>query len=254
MASPSHNNSLSASLALCPCCRTNPENFDHLFFCPALQEKRHSLRQYLRASHGSNATHQGQEAFQLCLHQWLQGLTPTQSLNTFPHLQGPIEAAIRSQTQIGWNNVFRGFISSRWTEVFAISHYPTAPPNYETGLNRSTSIITNLATFVEHLWQERNDILHRSNTDTARKAANSLQTATIDYLYTRMEEVLAGDRHLFHRPRLRTQMLGSSSKRRWIRSARNALNRAQTQRNSGQTKLTQFFQTISLLSGRRQLA
>jgi hypothetical protein len=235
---------LSAAIAICPCCKSEPETHDHLFFCTALAAKRHSLRQYLQASHGNTATHTGQAAFQQCIQAWLRGDTPTQPHHNFSHLKGPIDEAIHAQTKIGWGNAFRGFLGTKWTTAFSISHYSSAPQDYDTGLNRSTSILHNLALFVEHLWQERNDILHRSNDETGRKAAHTLQNATIDFLYTRSEEVLAGDRHLFHRPRLRTQMLGSSMKRRWIRSARQALHRARNQRAAGQTQLTSFFPTI----------
>jgi hypothetical protein len=236
-------------VAQCPCCSQESETYDHLFFCRGLQNKRASLNHYIRSSSAHTNLHKSQEIFQHCIIQWLKGTQPTQPEHNFFHLREPIDDAIRSQHQIGWNNVFRGFISTKWTDAFSISHWPNAPTDHEAGLQRTTSSIYNLAQYAEQIWQERNAILHQQQDEQGKQMAHNVQTTTIDFLYTQADEVLAGDRHLFHRPRLRTQMLSHSSKRRWIRAVRHALRRAKDLRTSGQTMLTQYFSTLPSPTG-----
>jgi hypothetical protein len=61
-------------------------------------------------------------------------------------------------------------------------------------------ILNDLETFAD-IWHARNEILHKTQEEQGRKAAHTQQRSTIENLYTRSGEVLAGYLHLFHRPR-----------------------------------------------------
>ena len=101
-------------------------------------------------------------------------------------LKGSIEEkvtlAIKEQTDIGWKNVRRGFISKKWAEIQ--QEYDTSKKLQPKQWN--TTIIQWLLEYSWEMWKERNQALHGTNMKETREKRLEQLRREVGYLYSRV--------------------------------------------------------------------
>ena len=92
-----------------------------------------------------------------------------------------INATLQEETEIGWPNLFRGFLSDTWGFArFTISSIPTSLQSYSLAFSRNT--IPALPNNSIAVWNGRNTVLHEAIIET-EAIANAGTNAEIRILY-----------------------------------------------------------------------
>ena len=177
------------------------------------------------------------------IHHWSTGTsTPFNPdlLSHFPrHLIPYIADSLRSQSEIGWHQALKGYISTHWTILASFSMAPKAGPDNTAAGRRIKAILRGLHDYTRRLWQHRNSVLH--STDIQEMAdIRSQAIAEIKYYHSNPSLLLSTDQH--HCNRSLSQLLSSSAatRRRWLRIVKRSSVEL-TKDGTRQTVLTSFF-------------
>lgn len=223
----------------CPYCRT-PEDFRHLVTCPdpRAQTSRYKAMMVLRKSFGST---QGAAALMLAIKTWT--LDPTTTVNVSCgslSFKSAIDRAVKSQSDIGWENVFRGLISEDWGQIYSATN-STAPEARRTdGKTFLTKAIQALQEYSLVIWKHRNEVLHAagsSGLDIVHAALNQ----SIRQLYSIRSSLSPILQSYFNLPLADRLKTSPRHRKRWLRLAQLASSHASAT-GSQQSLLPTYFQ------------
>jgi hypothetical protein len=84
-----------------------------------------------------------------------------------------LHGLVNSQARIGWDNLFKGRISTEWSNLQAVhlrsTENPTKPrPAYRTASYWASCMIQQIVYFTLNTWQIRNDKLHEDRVESER--------------------------------------------------------------------------------------
>ena len=235
------------SSSSCPRCGQAPEDQDHILRChsPQATSARYNALVTLRSSVvtkcGSSRTW---TVFHERFTSWLvDGESPSSTVShqqdMTPATRDLLLQALSEQTQIGWSQASRGYLSGKWL----LAQHSEFPRAVLQGLKRTwfKSVISSLWRFHTTMWEHRNSILHAA-TISARAIWESPIDTKIQQLCDIQESFAATDRVLFSTP-LQTRLQTSRrSKKHWLILVSRYQLTTKNRRIGDQPLLTHFFQ------------
>ena len=130
-----------------------------------------------------------------------------------------IDDALCSQTLIGWENLLRGFISSKWGRIYTSSDTTRPDDRCSDAIPRLVNAIRALHRYTLALWTGRNLILHEHS-----QLSTSIVHAAMDHDIAQMYAISAtfSDhlRSYFGRPLEARLRQSPRQRRRWLRLVR----------------------------------
>lgn len=242
------------NISLCPCCYQQTETQQHMILCELNPKRPEALRELSTGGSSYKENHNFTMAMTDCIEQWLYDTTRSPSIATSnnpaiydrqdpilpPHMQNILHEAIHEQYTIGWMNLFRGYISSKWFKL-AASHMVNAeaPLQPSEGRRRLGVILQRIQLFVNHVWTGRNDMLHRRNKDEEARFL-SLEAAEIRHYFTQPHLLPVHTQHYCTGSVLHILRSSPANRRRWLRRVRRA--RADLITNQlRQARITSYF-------------
>ena len=243
-------------VSMCPCCRKATETTYHLLQCTFNKGRSKALAEFKTNVRAKEANRFG-KVFADVVMQWLHDPLVTPSLegsldHTINYNYHPqkykalIQKAIQAQTQIGWLNLLKGYISTTWHELAStdFSHPEDEPTNRDDGSHRIARVLRALQTLTHTIWIERNNALHNKQEEQSRYQKTALDAEIANY-HADTAALPAADRH-YCDTRLDVLLRRSPSyKRRWIYRVRRAREMFKITGASNQTKLTKYYQRSS---------
>jgi hypothetical protein len=205
----------------CPYCK-HAEDFTHMLTCvePRALKFRYDatipLRKVLSdAGDGGSALLRALKAWTLNPFAPLT-LNPTDAAIS---IQGSIDRAMESQTQIGWPNFFRGFLSLDWGQVY--SNTDTTPLDVRRQQSEKTlaAVIMAAQDYTLAIWRSRNAVLHESGSDSL-DIVNAALNHSISQLYALQSTLSPVLRSYFILPLDDRLRRSPRQRKRWLRLAR----------------------------------
>jgi hypothetical protein len=158
-----HSQDKSDTIRACPYCAL-PEDFVHLLSCtaPRALKFRYDAYEILRKALNTSA----EDQFLLrAVKQWT--LTPTDDLVLTPGVSGSqssIDRVLRTQSSIGWTNLFRGFLSVEWGSLTATPDSSVTIDDHTANVTHHLSVVIRaLQDYSLAIWKSRNDVLHAND-------------------------------------------------------------------------------------------
>jgi hypothetical protein len=102
-----------ASIGFCPCCKTTLEDHDHVLRCPSQASTRYLALQEIRSSIEQTTSPAGPVLWAGLAH-WLNHPNEPLSIGTSRYsgtTQLLVQQALHEQERIGWDKLFRGYLS-----------------------------------------------------------------------------------------------------------------------------------------------
>ena len=235
----------------CPCCSAPQEDFVHLLTCTstAMQSHRYSNLTTCLRQLDSIPPYNPPVANSLrnAIHAWIKqpSITPQFIATGIPiHLRNLVQQSFIEQNDIGWDNLFRGYISKTWAKAFATR--PNGHCQQQNIENYSNIIISVFQQYSISTWEARNKILHDNSPDN-----HALVNATINHKITNIYSSLPHypltlrDMQLFEP--LAT-LLGQSTRYRtqWLHQATMLLESSQRRSLLCQHLITNYYNFDSL--------
>jgi hypothetical protein len=146
---------------------------------------------------------------------------------------------MQEQEQIGWNLVFRGYVSTAWV----VAQHQEHPSATIQGLRQQwlKPVIRELWVAVISQWEKRNEILHSLN-PTSMLIKESATDAKIRTLYLVKDTFAHSDQVLFNIPLNQRLRLPQRAKKQWIALASRYHPTTTARRKGQQPLITKFFQ------------
>ena len=210
---------------LCPLCLTVPETQDHIYCCSSPDATKHraaawqccleTLRTKGKTSrHILDAFDSGGTIFlQLPPRPVLYTTRPVPAILTTSF--GSAQAA---QDDIGWQYIFRGFISQEWGTTQALySHHIEKPTAHWSVEHWKRIVVAALLEFGHSLWKYRNDTkFGKDKQDTARLLRAQLELR-VSNRYASKPYLLPKFVHVFEKPLLVQLRQGNRALSAWLR-------------------------------------
>lgn len=245
------------SMFKCPCCRAHDETQQHLLLCACNPARAKAIKALQTASKKSDGTKFSQVLGDI-LQQWLTRPDHTPSLETRinPFLRYEyypqeyvdlIHTALAEQKEIGWLNMFRGFLTEKWHQV-ASSHFgPDDKPdeiiNRNDGANRVHRMIKIIYTFTHDIWHGRNEALHGIHNDKETQRLSALDTEITQY-HSEPSLVLTDDKFYCETSLQRLLSSSTANKRRWLLRVKASRGR-KAALHTQQPRITKFFTPLA---------
>jgi hypothetical protein len=177
----------------CPYCKS-AEDFQHLLTCKAPRTLKFrydgmmKLRKALNGTQGSSAILRAMKAWTLDLETAVAVSAGTKAYKY------AVTSALESQMDIGWEHIFRGFISLEWGRCINTSRSETHP------LDKSgVEIHQGLPGLYTFLWKGRNDVLHKAGSECLASVHATLNH-DISQMYAICNTFSPILRSYFHKP------------------------------------------------------
>jgi len=171
----------------CPCCRDTLETFDHVFQCQDAKTRQN--RDLLLGKLGTYLAQIGTPtSITQCI---LAGATwwttdakslPTNPIASIRPDTWKVTIAFSSQTSIGWDQLFRGRISSKWEDAFRYLQKPTDPKDLSSRWARR--LIRRLFDISLEFWSFRNGVLHGTTVEEAKVLSRERIHVRVTEAYT----------------------------------------------------------------------
>jgi hypothetical protein len=176
------------NLWLCPCCKQAKDTIPHLLQCCSNPEFNSSLEN-LREDICKSETHPVRHLIYAGI--WHFSSQPdtllTPDLESYPtHLRPLISEALASQSEIGWYQATKGFLSKKWLELASQSMFQIGLLDDNKGLTCMKSIMRAIHDHSIRIWKSRNQVLH-SKDDEELDRIRSVVTAEITLLHGQPE-------------------------------------------------------------------
>jgi hypothetical protein len=237
----------SLALSNCPCCNLEDETQEHIITCrdhrmrAARFKALTTLRSKIVTTKGSSTTW---TILHNCLVHWSETKEPPSIDRMVLHIKDPrfvpqIRRAMQEQEQIGWNLVFRGYVSTAWV----VAQHQEHPSATIQGLRQQwlKPVIRELWVAVISQWEKRNEILHSLN-PTSMLIKESATDAKIRTLYLVKDTFAHSDQVLFNIPLNQRLRLPQRAKKQWIALASRYHPTTTARRKGQQPLITKFFQ------------
>ena len=221
----------------CPNCNTRQyETEDHIMRCP--NEEISSARELAlveltiamsRVETPPDITH----AIMYGIEKWIEQernrrnptpiLWPPTNYRYDPVKHRHIADAFESQCNIGWDEMIRGRISTKWGDIMQKHYHTTKAPR---ALNRETwenMMISNLWTIFDNTWKARNGLLHGKNDTETRELLNTKLNKSIQDMYKYDRHTISPyDRRLLQTPLTTILHKNTAYKQAWLKSIQTA--------------------------------
>jgi hypothetical protein len=238
----------------CPCCTDHIETQQHLLQCrrnPARVKAINSITSATKKSEGKNKFFLVIGDF---ITQWLsnpeQPPSLTHRINPFlrhetypPEYVTLINTALTEQADIGWLNMFRGFLTDKWHQLassyFSLEDGSTEIINRGDGANRVYRVIKLLYNLTTDLWLGRNEVLHGIAKDHEIKRVSALDSE-ITKFHSEPDLVLIDDQFYCETSLRRLLRSSTANKRRWLLRVKASRARKATLLHQ-QPRITKFF-------------
>ena len=178
-----HLNKLDNGKRTCPCCTSLQEDRDHIMRCQSAARSRWRRELMVKLSEACAKHHTYEPLKRLLLTAVRQWLYPEENpLDEPPHCdryEEELHPLIRTQTKIGWRQIFNGRFCQQWSDIqsehlYCIRHHLSV--KNQTGQNWQVAIITVLWEQWYDLWKMRNDDIHGKDA-VARAIADKREVA-----------------------------------------------------------------------------
>ena len=161
-------------------------------------------------------------------------------LTAYPlHMREKVRKVANSQSDIGWDNALKGFLSKEWTALAACHLIEPSTLDFQTAHNRMTRVLKDLHHYTRQLWSTRNEALHSTESESMA-AIRSITQAEIKHYYHHQDLLQFEDRYLFHNSLDHIFQSSQSTQSRWLQRACASAKRRK-QSNNSQQLITQFF-------------
>ena len=230
----------------CPFC-TSAEDFQHLLTCTAPRAQKFRYDGMMKLRKALDGT-QGGAAILRAIKAWT--LDPAIAVATSAGAKSyehAVSRAMASQHAIGWENIFRGFISIEWGHIYTAED--KTPP--EMRRTRSVSLVSKyIKAFQDYtlfLWKSRNDVLHEAGSDGLSSVHASLNH-DISQMYALRDTFSPILQSYFRKP-LEDRLKGTPRQRaRWLQLAQIATSHSSAA-GSRQTMVSHFFKHAPSTTG-----
>ena len=171
----------SALESRCPYCDQS-ETFVHLLTCSAPRAQKFRYDGLLVLGKALSGSQSG-SALLGSLKAWL--LAPTAEVKITPatvRLAPAIVEALASQALIGWEHLFRRFVSSAWLGLHMVSKQTETTDGYAQASSEVARMIAALQDFTIYVWHHRNNVLHETGSPE-REALHATLNHNITQMY-----------------------------------------------------------------------
>ena len=156
-------------------------------------------------------------------------------------IQRFVTRAYQEQDDIGWENLFRGYITSQWGQT--TFEHMTYQQRYTRAHEFNKKAITAILEYTEAIWAKRNDILHADTAET-EAITHARVNAQIKEIYTNKEFYNDHERQFFKIPKQFILRRPLRAKRRWLFTVQPIVDRAQKRSTrSTQTTINTYLPT-----------
>ncbi|KAI2493732.1 hypothetical protein MHU86_20802 [Fragilaria crotonensis] len=229
-----------ATMAQCPCCRTEVETSAHVLHCRMNPDRDLALREF-RMKMTPTEYHPIFTLLKEGIVAWFEDHEYEPDQTVFPRkMRDTIHTALCDQAIIGWGNAVKGYLSVEWRYLAELDTYDNVKEKpLGVGFSTLNSILCHVHHLTQRLWKSRNEDLHKSD-DQALKDIRDSETREIRDMYDHPERLQAGDRHNCDQPIESILKKSPATRRRWLQYTR--MSRARMLKDGQrQLLLTQFF-------------
>ena len=163
-----------------------------------------------------------------------QKSTPTCALIE-GELNNELQQAIIEQTEIGWQNIRRGFISRRWSRVQTI-YTKNGQQKGHLPRNWSKTLVSKILEVSWAMWTERNKALHVTNSKERKEKLRDKLIGRMEYLYKQSKILLSYNKeeieYVFRVPLKKRKKHGIVAMEAWLKMATSVLEKAEIRANS----------------------
>lgn len=240
-----YSESSAEQLALCPCCLETAESNEHFMRCQKNDARTSGINLIL--------SDKAEKSPHLCRRLAVEGIkfwhtTGTNdfrpTLKSFPrHMWKVISNVVRQQSNIGWDNLLKGYLSKAWTDLAAFDNIDEQEFDVPRAHTRLKRLVKDIHSYTRNMWLFRNEKLH-SHKNTAAETVWSTTQAEIKHFYFKRELVSFEDQHLFRFSLDQLLRSSRSTQTRWLRRAKASAKRKRVESNS-QTLITRYFKTVT---------
>ena len=118
------------------------------------------------------------------------------NIEVYPkHLHSLISEALESQSEIGWRQATKGFLSARWRDLASKSMFQIYSHDDAKGMTSMRSIMSAIHAYCIQIWLSRNQVLH-STDDADLEKIRSAEMAEITLLHGQPDLMSMADRYL----------------------------------------------------------
>ena len=237
----------------CPCCRAASETQLHMLQCTSNPARQKALIALRKASHKGDGT-DFLKVFGDIFEQWLvhpehipclaNRLNPFLRQDQFPDdYSRLIQLALAEQQVIGWINMCRGFLSTKWYHL-ASSHIcpddSTKIEHRNDGANRVHLLaLKTVHSLTMALWTGRNEALHGCALEDEQRRLTVVDMEIQKY-HSESDLILTDDKFYCETSLEKLLRSSSANKRRWLLRVKASRNRKAAMQ-SLQPKITKFF-------------
>jgi len=194
---------------LCPSCQREDETSEHFFICQH-RDRKEAFTQL--KSNLTKLTIQHQLHPSVFTSLWL-GLTATRMKMPYPDiipdLPQELRPAVKDQTRIGWEQLYKGRVTYQWAHAIDLLH-PGLPLS---GCTVIVKILTTVWTYLLQIWQIRNQHLHN---DAGKLSLPDYRQAVQTMFDQRHQLPPAAQEAVFNRPIEQILALPPAAIREWI--------------------------------------
>ena len=205
----------------CPYCQL-AEDFVHLLTCAAPRALKFRYDAMIPLRNTLADSGDGGDALLRAVKVWT--LTPLVSVIIDPeveayNIQAQVDRAMASQAEIGWTNLFRGFVSNEWATVYPTPDLLTTDERRERSDKQLKATIRALQDYSLAIWQSRNAVLHEATSASQAIVHASLNHA-ISQLYS-LQSTFSPILQSYFTVPLEVRLCRSPRlRKRWLRLAR----------------------------------
>ena len=128
-----------------------------------------------------------------------------------------VSAALQSQTEIGWEHLFRGFVGSDWDGIYAPDDPATLEDQHTLAIPRLATTIRALQDNSLALWSGRNTILHEHSIHCMAITSSQLNHNITHQMYNVSISLSEHLRSYFRLPLEARLRQSPRQRQRWLR-------------------------------------
>ena len=181
----------------CPLCQIHPETVHHMARCKHGTRKEWRSRAKNAMVKAAKKSGASMDAVEALVGGWIEWLT-TGSIPDASTLSPNIQAAMISQTEIGWGQIIHGRISKEWATLRS-AKTTGEPPETKRINPPSLWVLDTMDALWKawfELWKERNDFVHGKTKQEQTHKQRLTAEAQIRDIYSKKAEYLPSDRTL----------------------------------------------------------
>lgn len=230
-----HRQAKMGAQPVCPACTHSDETFYHLFRCTHKQmvkTQTMALTQLMDGGIKLGVPRRIMMCIRDLMISYIEG-RPMKMHDTSRTLTD----AILSQTDIGTQFIFQGYLSIRWFQAIS-----AATDRAETKMARLISLIWH--TFTDGIWRTRNEIKHKQDNKNSAEEERRIEETLRSFCETYRRDLRRTDYHLMRYTEEDISKLTLRTKREWMRQliiARDIYKAELATETKQQTLITQFF-------------